>query len=1019
MAERYTTENLNAHIVSFIANVDVNETRSNELAQQIAIHVTNKTIKLLEIVISLREFITSDEDSTRQKALHCLSTVMANVDPNTLSKNDVLVIFDFYQSKMDDAACMEETLQGISTLVVMQCFYSSQIPSILKLLKVQYQPSQFLAATRYFAFLTLENILHRFKAALIKEELVNDMFIETFIFIATAEKDPRNLLISFRLNKEISSSLKNIRKFKEDLFDILFCYFPITFKPPKNDPYKITNSDLKLALRSAISSTSEFAEDAFGNLVDKMTASSPTVKNDTILTIKACIDTFGGESCLKHWLPVWNALKFEIMHNTDTEDTPTSSSTEEFDNYQDSLWVLTSISSRLIQYEESAFEKFYSHVFDELKPNFTYEKDLKQSCGIFSAIASVNVVTFNKVLSGVLPLFFENTNDMDVNKQKLLLLNLSFLFEAYTRVFGVTDKNDSKPIVSNKLADYKDEVLMLLSKAVTGTSKAEVTLRTLAVVQFTKLVKMSGYLTREEVFLTVQYLTEVILTDGDKNIYCACLEGLKVISDNYEDIVFEICLKHMLELLPEDSTDIIKLNDKEDVPLERILKVILDFTTSRHKLVKESIFGISTKLCSIAKSPHSNEYCFMLISCLYYLLDNNSELFNEKDATDLKKAVEMNLFTAMLNNNSIYLDNHNLTLLSTVLFFINLKTSTKEHPQELAKYLKLFCENSKILDSPKRSVVPFVKLLSSLDKGCDFPDASKFLEKVVTLLKSNENMSDFERLGYFEFLSVLSNKWVSERELEEDIDFRDVTKINLEISAWVTKGLVVKNSPLALTFVSSLMELLDDTTMGVFAAKLFEILVIDIPIFKKFENINWNNNVRLLHKQKFFNDVAPRLVESFKKSTNMVLKPNYLTALSVVLRNTPSNITITYTSELLPLLLQALELESSDVRVSSLQSLRDTVEQSPQLITEYVSSLVHLCLSLVKPGKHNTVMVRLLSLEILQLLAMSVPLNYLLVHKDDIIKGLTPTLDDKKRKVRKTCIDTRQIYYELGQVPFE
>ena len=282
------------------------------------------------------------------------------------------------------------------------------------------------------------------------------------------------------------------------------------------------------------------------------------------------------------------------------------------------MQVLTSISSQLIQYEESAFEKFYSHVFDELKPNFTYEKDLKQSCGIFSAIASVNVVTFNKVLSGVLPLFFENTNDMDVNKQKLLLLNLSFLFEAYTRVFGVTDKNDSKPIVSNKLADYKDEVLMLLSKALTGTSKAEVTLRTLAVVQFTKLVKMSGYLTREEVFLTVQYLTEVILTDGDKNIYCACLEGLKVISDNYEDIVFEICLKHMLELLPEDSTDIIKLNDKEDVPLERILKIILDFTTSRHKLVKESIFGISTKLCSIAKSPHRNEYCFMLISCLYY-----------------------------------------------------------------------------------------------------------------------------------------------------------------------------------------------------------------------------------------------------------------------------------------------------------------------------------------------------------------------------------------------------------------
>ena len=35
------------------------------------------------------------------------------------------------------------------------------------------------------------------------------------------------------------------------MFNIIFCYFPITFKPPSDDPYGITTEDLRLALRYA------------------------------------------------------------------------------------------------------------------------------------------------------------------------------------------------------------------------------------------------------------------------------------------------------------------------------------------------------------------------------------------------------------------------------------------------------------------------------------------------------------------------------------------------------------------------------------------------------------------------------------------------------------------------------------------------------------------------------------------------------------------------------------------------
>lgn len=69
----------------------------------------------------------------------------------------------------------------------------------------------------------------------------------------------------------------------------------------------------------------------------------------------------------------------------------------------------------------------------------------------------------------------------------------------------------------------------------------------------------------------------------------ACLEGLKTISEIYEDLVFEISLKKLLDLLPDCFEEKIRVNDEENIHIETILKIILDFTTSRHILVKESI----------------------------------------------------------------------------------------------------------------------------------------------------------------------------------------------------------------------------------------------------------------------------------------------------------------------------------------------------------------------------------------------------------------------------------------------
>ncbi|CUS23968.1 LAQU0S13e00342g1_1 [Lachancea quebecensis] len=1019
MSPSYSSQNLRADVVSIIANVGSDETKTLELSRKIASKVSEGQLKLVELVICLREYITSPEQTERQHALHCLSTILGELPKHTLLKNDVSVILDFYLGKFDDVYCMKETLYGLSNIVDMKCFYSNQVSSILKPLKDDYQSTQYLAGTRYYAFLVLQRLLEKFHESMLTNLPLNNLFIETFLSIAGGEKDPRNLLISFHLNSAISSTLENIPQYKEDLFDTLFCYFPITFKPPKNDPYKITNVDLKAALRGAISASPCFEEDAFGNLIDKMTASSPSVKNDTLLTMKACIERFGGEACLKNWVPIWNALKFEIMNNVDADESVAESNEPEFNNYEESLRILTSISAQLLDFKEGAFDKFRSQIFDELEPNFKYEKDLKQSSAILAAVARANIKSFNKVLEDVLKLFFESINDLDVNKLKLLILNLSFFFDAYIEVFcSYTNDAQTSAIPDNTLAQYKDQILMILSKSLKGSSKNEVSLRTLSVVQLTKLVKMPGFLSGEEVSLIVQYLTETILTDDNKNVYFACLEGLKVTSDVSENSVVEISLNQMLKYLEKKGTHTEILGAEEEVPVERILKVILDFTTSRHKLVVESIIGITNTICHFSKNKEEKEYCFMLVSCLYSLFDNNQEVLTNDAASHLKQSVETELLESS-KNVAIYSDDHNLHLISAVFYFLNVNAPIINHQIELDRFLSLFIDEMKVLKAPTRSVIIFAKLLSAFDKACEIPAESLLKESISLLKTQHDKCSEFEKLAYFELLAVLSNKWCTEDAVNASLDISDTELIELEIEAWCTKGLAMKNSKLAETYTDKFVKLLRDLESGPASAKLFEVFVMDIPTLDRVKGISWNNNVRLLYKQKLFGDVAPKLVSGYSATGDMSLKANYLLALSLLLKNTPNKITINYIPNLLSLLLQAVQLNNSDVRVSALITIKGTVNQAAQLITEHMHSLVPLLMRLTCPDKYNAYLVRLTALEILRDFTNNVPLNYLLPYKDDIIKGLSVALDDKKRKVRKTCIDTRQAYFELGQVPFE
>jgi DNA repair/transcription protein MET18/MMS19 len=94
---------------------------------------------------------------------------------------------------------------------------------------------------------------------------MGDQFLSGYISLADGEKDPRNLMLAFAIARVLALEFDISKKFEarftslvlpthidialQDLFNIIFCYFPITFRAPANDPYGITSEDLKNALQ--------------------------------------------------------------------------------------------------------------------------------------------------------------------------------------------------------------------------------------------------------------------------------------------------------------------------------------------------------------------------------------------------------------------------------------------------------------------------------------------------------------------------------------------------------------------------------------------------------------------------------------------------------------------------------------------------------------------------------------------------------------------------------------------------
>lgn len=961
--------------------------------------ITTDQAKLVDLVQLLGEYLVDDASSTRKTAIQCISDVLINLPKDKLTKQQLTVICEFLSERLADEPVTGEVLDGMNAVVAMSAISSLSIKKIVDSLNNYYVPSSHVQVVRYKAYTLLHYLTEHKGTSLKSTTSAQDAFIRCFLICTSGEKDPRNLLESFAINQWVTTNLTIPHNDTEPLFDATFCYFPITFRPPKNDPYKITADELKVALRNALSSGKQFSKLIFPALLEKLTSSSLSVKGDTLDTIAACITNYGPEITAENWKEIWDGTKFEVLHGSEPELAGKT------------LTVLKRLAEQLQKNDDhSQIEEYLTSVqtdcMDKLKD--PTNRLSTQAAQIVAAVSLAGVDVAQKLTTPALSAVLAVSDSQIPTLTSICEILLIFL------------KSALPDITSSPLYEFKDRVFDVLAKALLSSPESESSLRILAIKGFSAAVNIPDFLAPNDTELIVRYLDDVVVNDTNTKTLQAAVDALVLIAEKPGNagIIQNIAFPALLSELPASDSD-----KEAKTRILFLLSVLAKLSTSK-TLIEVLQVRILSHMDTVTESTAL--YPTLLLQTLLSAL-KEQESKDNFDTTSYLKSTFPRLFKIafdasysgspavmatpqvteaagrILTSVIRHVSNQDHIMTQLFSFFFNGVASDTFPSSTLPQKTKF-----NVLDTPLPCMSLLKACFAPLDRALELPkldDPFVLLRSVISTVSATAEPSI--RRHYLRFAGLLTNKWINTSTSPQAVAF--VTSLlatgtpdSIESAAWIIKGWLLKNDSTAFKFVDSLVDMLPGSN-GLVAAKSFDILLGDDELFVKQNSVL----VRQLFKQRLFMSTVPKLVQGYKDVDDKV---PYVVALSNIVNSIPSSIVSPSLETIMSLVVDSLSVSEARVKTAGIDTILATIGET-DIVASYLDDLVP---SLLDAANSSSSAVAIKALQCLGAFASTVELPKVVPFKQRIIVSLTALLDHKKRDVRRACVDTRQAYFELG-----
>ncbi|KAK9463018.1 Dos2-interacting transcription regulator of RNA-Pol-II-domain-containing protein [Lipomyces oligophaga] len=1030
----------------YLVSLEGDGSQAEDIVQEITKDIESGSVRLVEFVQNLGNYLTDDDAGIRAKSLSCISSVLLILPVSKLNQRQITMLSAFLSEKLDDEECAEEACQGLLAVMKMDHILPQSIKEIVLAIFTKVELKKHSQRYRYAVYQVISAAVEKHISVL---QEFNDDFIKGFLQLVSGEKDPRNLILIFTLLHVISTSFK-LDGFEEQIFDSGFCYFPITFRPPPDDPYGITADDLKMKLRLALVSSPKLAQFLIPSLIEKLTSSSLSVKQDVILTLTESCESFGPLVMGQYWDRVFNAVKFEVLHDGE-EDIP-----ELVCRLLKQMAVILSAGQSRIS-SESTIGMFINSAVNELVPLM---KDLssrqaKPAAMILAAIAESSYICFEAIGSNSIKPLLELINanaSATLLDEKLVLEMLILFIEASGHLYG--SKVDSVRVTDRQsgLLQYKDDILASFSRAYASAPEDEVSFRLVALNGLVRLATLQSLLDVNEFGIVVQFLDDTILTSPSEALCAGSLIALQSFGKINPNVIIDVVFPTFLAQLPDSTIESTAVSERKHY--RTILSALADLCID--KGVFDTLIVRLLNRITLSGLPEGEDEIYMqsILSTILLVLQRKSS----QPGWDMSYFGEnlMGQLLTLSTISSLGLGDHRYKALSlpgpaaatSRIMNLLVRSMTADQQQQFVKQLfnlYVHVQESSLISEPYREQVKMkfspltsdsmqgtLEILSSSVAGLQrticipVSDLNVFVDELVQLMRTTKSASD--RLALLRLITLLINKWMSsELDLkvfghtiksllssigDSSTELRDKVE-SLEILAWIIKAMVLKGNRQVYEIIEKVILLLPNAEIGVYASKVCGIMIADDEIVSKPNSVI----VRLLAKQQYFNFIVGKLSDGFNRSLNSSVQKNYLIALSAVLQYMPGKIVVPHLAVFLPLLLKSLTVDDIQVKLAAIETINMTMGDATDLMTQHLNSIVPVLLKISTTAESGTsnsgTQVRVAALAALELFTKSIGKEELRPYQQEILRNLAIALDDKKRTVRKAAVDCRQAYFAL------
>ncbi|KAF9435406.1 hypothetical protein BGZ76_006356, partial [Entomortierella beljakovae] len=914
---------------------------------------------------------------------------------------------------------------------------------VLALVNVQtYQQT-----ARHFVFLFFESVISRHTQSL---RSISSDFVFGFIQCLDGEKDPRNLLLAFTLIKMIIQEF-DIAQHVEDLFEVTFCYFPITFRPPPDDPYGITSDHLKGGLRDCLASTPYFAKFALPLLLEKLSSSSGSAKKDSMETIATCAPVYGSSALTPYAEELWSGLQNEIFHATGDDLEKVALNT---------LQIITTELSMGVNLGGSndPLDKFLRPIIADCMTQLQQPelKLAKPSGKILKACAMASDPACTSITLATIPTLLSQytSSDQSTRKKALLDVLIDFLDASKVLYGSVGEPSEHDTDFVTPLLTFKDRFFELFTNAIMSSNEYSA-LRLAGVKGLHEMILLREFLSETEISYAVQYFVRIVLEDSDTELQEVSLASLASLALIMPDAIRSMALPAFFEMLPTSQDDmdidtVVKKKSPEYI-LNAITKVGLE-----PSLFRDIVPHILEKVDLVSKDFQGSNTTYhinLLVTLLNLLLEKaerkHSDLPQYLDQL-VPRLLGMCIFPTVTaeNANNIMGSSEILDVVAGITRIIMIHVDASVQTEFVKAIFNIFADgNLSVLSANVQDIqkVPFTPLRSdarvsqqnttvlfatAID-GCrqqvtlPVADVQQLIGSLVNVATTTANKTQREALS--KAVATILNKFNKGNVLQPYISQTLVpelyNKIRQEQTAieereaaltayiWITKAMVLSTNSIGYDMTGELMNFFSVPHLGKVAADGFKLVIgeqHDILTKETFAVI------RLLYKQRFFNYCIPVLVKGFENSTDAV-RHNFLVALSHVLANIPKQILLTELPPLLPMLVHSLSFPDSELRSSTIGTFQIITKDAPTLMAEHLSTLTPLLLKLASSEDPvNSMDVRIASLKCLGAQPKALSVSAIRPYKKRVLKELERPLDDRKRLVRREAVECRSQWFMLN-----